>query len=162
MSSCYFLGFGLGLLLMFYPDLLGRKKTMVLLLVPYVIFTQLTIYSASLTGKKIGFFMQGLLHLKITLSYTHMFELTDEASKDFCATVINMTDSLTMFIIGFCLKYLVADAILIVQVANAVGIIAIILYIFLVPESPKWLILNQRFKEGVRTLNYISRLNGCS
>ena len=104
-SSCYFLGFGLGLLLMFYPDSLGRKKTMTLVMVPYIIFTQLTIFSPSLTGKKIGYFMQGLLHLKITLSYTHMFELTDEASKDFCATVINMTDSLTLFIMGFCLKY---------------------------------------------------------
>ena len=47
----------------------------------YVLCSSLTVFAPSIFLKSTGLFLQGFLHLKIMLSYTHMFELTDEKSK---------------------------------------------------------------------------------
>jgi hypothetical protein len=36
----------------------------------------------------------------------------------------------------------------------------VILYILIIPESPKWLFNNGRDIEGIKVLNYIAKING--
>mmetsp|Transcript_12808 Transcript_12808/g.21674 ORF Transcript_12808/g.21674 Transcript_12808/m.21674 type:complete len:203 (-) Transcript_12808:1054-1662(-) len=160
--SSYFIGFSLGIILLNMPEVLGRKKTMSILMALYLFFSQLTIYSPSLVWKAVGFFMQGFLHLKITLSYTHIFELIDDRSKQLCATTMNAFDASTLFTIGFCLKFVESDVVVVVETMNAIGSLAIILYLLFVPESPRWLMVNQRSKESIKVLNYIAWFNGSS
>lgn len=59
----------------------------------YMVCSSLTVFGQSIAIKSTGLFLQGFLHLKIMLSYTHMFELTDEKSKSFCSTFITSVDS---------------------------------------------------------------------
>lgn len=42
------------------------------------------------------------------------------------------------------------------------GFVAGILYLLLIPESPKWIFMKQgpRSKEGIEKINYIARFNG--
>ena len=68
---------------------------MKILLPPFIMACTLSIYGNSIFIKSIGFFTQGFLHLKIMLSYTHMFELVSKDHKSFCATFINTFDALT-------------------------------------------------------------------
>ena len=41
-----------------------------------------------------------------------------------------------------------------------IGAIATALYIMLVPESPSWLLLNNRNHEAIKSLNWIAFING--
>mmetsp|Transcript_8570 Transcript_8570/g.14455 ORF Transcript_8570/g.14455 Transcript_8570/m.14455 type:complete len:294 (-) Transcript_8570:913-1794(-) len=161
-SSFYFFGFSLGILLLSFPDQYGRKKSMTVILPFYVAASFLTIYSSNLNLKSVGYFMQGFLHSKITLSYSHMFELTNEENKGFCATFINAFDALSLFVLGFTLKFVTKDLVYVIQTVNLVETAAVFLYILLVPESPKWLILNGQQAKGIESLNYIAFVNGSS
>ena len=75
----------------------------------YIISVFLSIYGKSILQKSIGMFIQGFLHVKIPLSYTHILELVDEKSKKFCTTFINSADALTLAIVGILLKFVNRD-----------------------------------------------------
>jgi len=143
-NSFYFIGFGVGILLFALPNRIGRKRTMVWLLPLYIIASAITLYSPSLHLKALGYFLQGALHLKITNSYTHMFELTNEQGKGLCATVMNSFDVMTVGVVGVCLTFLTSDLLKVLSVINTVESLAAIAYLILIPESPKWLLENER------------------
>ena len=109
--SAQFLGFFVGLFLFPLPDQIGRKKTMVMILVPYIFTMGMVTYGTTILQKTIGMFMQGALHLRITLSYTHMYELVRESDKQFCAQIINLSDTMAMAIVGSIFLLVSQDAI---------------------------------------------------
>jgi len=56
--------------------------------------------------KSIGYFVQGLLHIKISNSYTHIYELIEEKYKVKATTVIGLLDEASIFIISIILKFI--------------------------------------------------------
>jgi MFS family permease len=56
-ASFYFLGFMVGAVTFFLPDMLGRRKTMLIILPIYSIASALSIFSDSLLLKTVGFFL---------------------------------------------------------------------------------------------------------
>jgi MFS family permease len=97
-ASFYFLGFLTGAITSFLPDMLGRRKVMLFILPVYSIASAMSIFSNSLVIKSIGFFLQGLFHLKISLSYLHVLDLIPESSKSFVYAFITAFDSSTWMI----------------------------------------------------------------
>ena len=87
-TSMFFVGFAAGLVLFPMPEKLGIKKTMSILMPLFCVFSGLSVFGQSIHVKEVGLFMQGFMHMKIMLAYSHMFELTDETNKGFCAMVI--------------------------------------------------------------------------
>ena len=59
----------------------------------FMVASTMSIFGDNIYVKGIGMFVQGFLHLKIMLAYTHMFELTNGEHKAFCSTVINIFDA---------------------------------------------------------------------
>jgi MFS family permease len=90
--SMFFYGFATGAILFPLPDKLGKKKAMTILMGLFVVFSGLSVFADTLLLKSVGLFFQGFLHVKITLSYAHMFDLTDQESKPFCSFVLNIFD----------------------------------------------------------------------
>lgn len=56
--------------------------------------------------------------------------------------------------------YYTKDAVTYMQYANYIGIAATLLYILIIPESPRWLLIQGRELEGIEKLNYIAWFNG--
>jgi len=108
----------------------------------------------------VGFFIQGFLHNKIMLSYSHCFELVPINYKKFCSTFINTLDILTFTVIPSYLMFVSRDAVEYLKLVNTFGIVATILYLALIPESPRWLFQNGRDEEGIEVMNYIASVNG--
>jgi len=77
MCSIYFLGFGLGVVLFFLPDKVGRKGTMNIVLPLYAVSTAIGTFSPNLFLKSLSYFMNGFLHISITCTFTHMYELVE-------------------------------------------------------------------------------------
>lgn len=69
----------------------------------------LIIFSPSIMVKKIGFFVFGYLHIKNSLSYTHMFELIESKHQVFCSTIITGIDTLTITVTCAIYKYVTND-----------------------------------------------------
>ena len=101
-----------------------------------------------------------MLHVKITLSYAYMFELADEDSKGFCATFLNASDAVTMGIVGIVMTFCTRDIIFLVELVNYIETAGILIFIAIIPESPKWLLLNGFKERGIQELNYIALING--
>ena len=94
------------------------------------------------------------------LSYTHMFELSDEKSKAFCGTFLNTMDVLTFTIEGLYFENVDRNAIQYLQTVFLLQAVGVALYLILIPESPRWLLLQERQEEAIDCLNYIARFNG--
>lgn len=97
--------------------------------------------------------------MRISICYSHVIELLPSAYKSNAATALNMIDMSTIFIGGIFLMFL-PDVILWQNITFGIGIFAIILYFWLIPESPRWLFTRDfNSKEGIKILNYISWFN---
>ena len=77
-GSLYFIGYGVGAVFFFLPDTLGRKGTMKMILPLYILCCYLSLFPMNMEVRTLGFFLQGLFHLKISTSYTHILELVPE------------------------------------------------------------------------------------
>lgn len=71
-NSFYFIGFALGALFFPFPDLLGLKATMNIVLPINVFGAYLVNFGNTLALKSIGYFVLGFGHIKITTSINHM------------------------------------------------------------------------------------------
>lgn len=147
---------------MFLPDMLGRKGTMNIFVPLYIISSYLSTYSHSLLLLKIGFFFNGFLHLKGTLCYTHGVELIPDKYKALIPTLINFYDCASTLILALFFKFIDPDVDKILHILYIIGWVASILYLIIIPESPKWLIIREgpRSKQAIKILNYIAWFNG--
>ena len=148
-GSAYFIGFSLGILLIELPSRLGKKGAMNAILPVYVFASAITVYARSLEAKAFGLFVQGFLHLKITLCYAHILELVPEAYKGLSATVITAFDASSLAICGLFFTFVSKDLVKFMENANLVGAAACCLYLAIAPESPHWLIMKKRYKYGI-------------
>lgn len=160
--SMYFYGFACGIILFPLPDKLGKKATMTWLMIPFVLASALAVFGTTIEEKSVGLFLQGFLHLKIMVSYAHMFELTDESNKPFCSLCINTFDISSVSTQGLAFFFLTRDATSYMEFMWYLGTAATFLYLLVVPESPRWLFLQHRHSEAINNLNYIAWLNGSS
>lgn len=67
--SAYFFGYFIGVFFFFMPNTFGRKPSMMLSLTFYTLGSGLIAYGNSIDLKFLGYFLLGVFHLKITLSY---------------------------------------------------------------------------------------------
>lgn len=103
-GSLYFIGYGLGVIFFFMPQTFGRKGTMNRVLPFYIFSCYFAIFPKSLEARAFGFFLQGIFHLKISTSYTHILELVEEKDKAMCSTILTGFDSGALLIA--CTTYL--------------------------------------------------------
>lgn len=158
--SYQFIGFGFGLPLIIMPDQLGRKMSMTISLLFSVLAVTITFY-APFEYKKFGYFIFGVFHMKITLAFTHMFELIDNQNKAMCQTTVATFDAFSMGVTSLFFLYVSPSLDLLLNIYYGLGVVAIVLYIVVVPESPRWLLLKDpRSQRGKDILNYIAKFNG--
>ena len=93
--SYSFMGYVIGMCFFFLPDYLGRKKSMMFFLVGQAFATHLTIFYSDPWMTRLGYFLHGVFHCRISVSYVHCYELMDLASKTTASTIINAIDAST-------------------------------------------------------------------
>lgn len=76
-----------------------------LLMIPYALAAALTVYGSTVFQKSLGMFLQGCLHMKVTLSFTHMYELGSDSNKPMMALVLNLVDIMILPTTGLVIKF---------------------------------------------------------
>ena len=162
-GSFFFIGYGIGAIFFFLPDAFGRKKVMSIFMTFVMFATYISAFGTDMSHMRIGFFLIGFFHLKISLSYTYAAELVPESSKQMVLTIISAYDACSLLIACSIMKYYKPDETLVMQFHFGLGLFALLLFSLVIPESPKWLFMKKgtNSREAINILNYIAWFNGC-
>lgn len=160
--SYYFIGYGLGFIFFFFPDAFGKRNSMIFAIITQQIGCTLSLFATDLKIKSIGLFLQGFFHLKTTLSYNYVTEFMPEEKKVLASTLMTAFDSSTLLFLSIYLAYYSRNIDEMYHIMYALAAVAIVLFIFIVPESPQWLLIHKgsNNQEAIAILNRIASFNG--
>ena len=163
MCTVYYVAFGIGGLFNFpVPDLIGRKKAM-LLYGAISLGAQLTmLFSNSYWVRLVCFVVIGFVCIKNAVSYVWVFELVETKHKGTVCSVVSMFDEMTPLIFCCYIKFVNKDWFPLVAGMTFAGVVALFLAVVVVPESPKFLLINGKTEEAIAALNRIAGLNCAS
>jgi len=162
LASVYFFAcfFG-GLILAPLPDKYGRKKTFIVFSVTYLIAEVTCLYCSHYWVRFVCMAVMGALYARNTVCYNWMFELCGNQHYSQANAAMNFSDALISVVVCGFFLLIKRDWKPILMVYSFLGISGILIQTIVIPESPKWLLINGRKKEAIEALNRISSLN-CS
>ena len=113
------------------------------------------VYSVRLAG----FALMGFCQLKNNMCYVWFFELLETKHKSVSVGFLNAIDSITLTI--SCLYYLYWNKnwYYLCFAFTLIGAVSHVFMILFAPESPKWLLANNRKPEAISAFNRIGKLN---
>ena len=159
--AIYFLGYVFGTFLFFLPNQIGRKPSTVISLLSFILANGAVVYATNITQIKIGFFIQGVMHLKNTLSYSYCTELMENTHKQLSMTLISLFDTFSLVITTMYLIYVDKDLVEFLRIWYIIGTTASIIFIIAIPESPRFLFMSDpSSKRAIGIMNYIAWFNG--
>jgi MFS family permease len=140
-------------------DRLGRRKSTLILFGISLIAQTLIIFTSSFTMRLIGYALFGIGNTKNSVCYVWMFELMETRHKSSACSVLNIINSGTMVVFGLYVLLVSRDWFPIELFMWTIGILAYIAMYFLMPESPRWLLINGRKLEALEKYEYIADFN---
>ena len=159
MTSCYFIGFGVGIILFPLPDLYGRRKALLVSMAGYLVAITMLLFFKSMTMRSISLFLIGFFHLKNSSSYVLCYETVQDKHKALSSTAINAFDGATLIFLGTYFIF-VKDWFPYQFIMFIIQFISFFVFLALMTESPKWLLLKGRNLEAIEVFNYYARFNG--
>lgn len=118
-------------------------------------------FDETLLGKKIGFALLGIFHLRQVLATQMCVELMSNNHKAMSLTAINFFNSFSPALASIYFLYVDQDEYLFFKWVFYFGIFVSILFVIIVPESPRWLMmLDPESQKGRSILNQIAKING--
>jgi hypothetical protein len=120
----------------------------------------MVVFSEDMKVKGLGYLITGFLHMNATLTFTVGIEFMPDKFKTFGSTCINFYNVFALILCNMYLKYINNSTQSLYETLFWIGIVAVVLFIALVPESPRWLFSNDpKSEEGIYILNYIAFIN---
>jgi MFS family permease len=141
----YFILFGVGgILTSSLTDKLGRRRSHWLFSTGHLIAQALILFVPNQIAHVIGFSMLGFFMAKNTLCFTYAFEFMVKDHKGCASTCLNMLDFSVCVIAGLFFLLATPRWELLCYPLFAAGAIGFVIVSLLLPESPKWLLLQGR------------------
>lgn len=101
-----------------------------------------------------------LCNVKNGCAFAWLFEMSGAKNKPFVTMTVNAFDRSSLFILGFTIVFISRWWVIIASIYITLGIISWLLIFFVLPESPMWLLCQDRKVECLNSLNWIARING--
>ena len=161
MISAQYIVFGIaGLLFFAMPDDFGRRMTMNVWYSVHVIAQILILFNPNYWARFMALLMFGLSQMKHSVVYVWAAELVPKDQRTSVAACLTSYDSGSIFFI--CLYFLLISRnwFPIMLVCVIMSILSWICCLFLLPESPGWLLAQGRTQEAIAVFNLIGRVNG--
>ena len=152
MITAYYIGFAIGGLFYTFPDVYGRKKSLIFGLTLGVISQTIMIFVPNYWVRFAMQGLSGLSQIKNSVSYVWLSECTSGPNKSKAFTAINVFDAFPMVFTAGYFMLISKDWLYLSLFFCALSYIALMVAFFC-PESPRWLIVNSRSAEGIEALN---------
>jgi MFS family permease len=130
-------------------DRLGRRKSTLLLYGVSLVAQTIIIFCPSYWARMVGYMIFGIGNTKNSVCYVWLFELMETRSKSSACSVLNIINSSTMVVFGLYVLLISKDWFYIEIVMYVLGVTAYAIIFFLLPESPRWLLINGRKEEAL-------------
>mmetsp|Transcript_24412 Transcript_24412/g.17166 ORF Transcript_24412/g.17166 Transcript_24412/m.17166 type:complete len:143 (+) Transcript_24412:91-519(+) len=137
----YYVGYGLGSVLFAIPDRIGRYKTMVVFGYLHLITQFMVIFCQNYYTKSCAFFLMGFFHIKTSLSFVYLFELSPQKNKMLACSFVNLIDALPLVLGCIYFKYISTNVNNLLIVMSSLHLLAVTIITLAFPESPKWLLI---------------------
>ena len=109
--------------------------------------------------RTVCFFVMGFSNLKNSQSYVWASEVVPFKRRASAYTIVNVVDAMPTVITGLFYLLVQRNWFTIYAINVAISYSALFLAFFC-PESPRWLILNNKQSEAIDALNKIAKFNG--
>ena len=160
MVVMYFVMFGLGGFLSFpVVDKIGRYKSHLIFSTGHLLAQAMIIFIPSYTVRLFGFCLMGFMCSKNSLCITWLFEFMVKKDKSIANTSLNSFDNATGLFGGLYFLFISKHWFPLAIFFFILGTVAYLVLIFFCPESPKWLLLQDRRKDAIKALNFIAAVN---
>ena len=116
-------------------------------------------FAPTYTVTIVGMCLMGFMMLKNSIAYSWTFEFLLKDHKPPAATMLNSLDYSCCILGGVYFLLIGINARTLIWFFFALSLIGYFLISILVPESPKWLLLQGRREEAIKVLNYIAWIN---
>jgi putative MFS transporter len=148
MGTLLFIGQAIGaIFLTHWADIYGRKKTMMFHASAYALLMMLCTFNQSILQIYVNIFFLGLLFVpRSACVFTYIMEITPDKNHDNMMLAVYLGDGITFVISGFFTKY-TRDVYLFLIITGAVTLLAIIILVVLLPESPKFQYSTRKYEE---------------
>lgn len=141
-------------------DVYGRKPIYLLGLFMHIFFMIGIIWS---TNKFISYFLLFIFGMSVTaryyVGYTYNLEMQPKSQYVLVSTTMFMFESMVYFFICIYFRYIAKNWV-VLQVPNLIFAISGIIFLLMMPESPKFLIAQKKFDEARLVFQWIGLKNG--
>jgi len=156
----YFIFFGVGgLLTAPVIDKIGRKKSHWIFSTGSILAQAIATFVPNHLAHIFGYSLMGFLSAKNALTCAWTFEFVLNKHKGCTSTCIILLDLAVTIVGGVFFLFISRDWKLLMYSFFGAGALGFTAVSLLLPESPKWLLLQGRKAEAIEALNYIATIN---
>ena len=154
MISIYLFTNGIsGMYVGWIPDAYGRKKTLLWSFGGSLLFQLRMVVFPNYWIRNLCYFGLAMMNVKNGCAFAWLFETSGTKNKQFVSTLVNAYDRSTLFCFGFVVLFVQRWWAAVALWYLILGILAWLTILLLIPESPNWLMINNRNDEAIDNLN---------
>lgn len=161
MISAKYIAYGVaGLLLFAMPDRFGRKFTMVVNFAVHLAAQYLILFDDDFWARSLGLILYGLAQLKQSVVYVWATELAPAANSTSVTVSLTCFDAGSLAFICTYFLFVSRDWFPLMLFMTMLSTVSFLVCLFVLPESPSWLLSQGRSHAAIDVLNYIGTWNG--
>ena len=119
------------------------------------------IFTSSYSVMAAALFVVGMCSsARWTIAYVYLMEFLTEEKIKTVGPFVNASAALAFLIGAFILQFITQNAAVLEYTAAILTIVCVVSTIFFLPESPKWLVNQDRIQDAKQSYGYIAEVNG--
>jgi hypothetical protein len=105
------------------------------------------------------FVLMGLAQLKTNVCYSWLFSLVHSSNKASVCSFLNAFDTITLAVSCFYFQFISREWYGLYLTMTIIGTISYFILVLVIPESPRWLLVQGREQDAIKAFNTIAKLN---
>mmetsp|Transcript_101614 Transcript_101614/g.140442 ORF Transcript_101614/g.140442 Transcript_101614/m.140442 type:complete len:165 (+) Transcript_101614:538-1032(+) len=120
----------------------------------------MVIFCTNFAARSISFALMGFFHIKTSLSFVYLFELSPQKNKMFACSFVNLIDALPLIVGCVYFQYISVEVDTLLIIMSMLYLISLSIVALFFPESPKWLLITGQREKAIEAFNHIAKFNG--